>query len=224
MLKKLSVLVAIIAGIAAIAANIIQFQRSCEPRSIGECIADWREWARAKQQDMNVAAERERARKANEDLRRQATEAKRLADEAETARREEDSRAATAAEERRRAEIEAARARERQAAAAQTARREAEERERAEAENRSRERARLEQERRSYEEQQAKERDRQRQSEERRRTAEQKRQQYLEGIRCNTLGDGQYRCCPLGQTPELLRPGPPGGPSWIAGCRTVDMR
>jgi hypothetical protein len=83
MLRKLSYLVGIIVGTAAVLAHIISFQRSCEPFPMGQCIYQWIAWATAKQEDTEALAKHQKAQQAKEEAREAAAIAKAKADQAE---------------------------------------------------------------------------------------------------------------------------------------------
>lgn len=85
-MKRISIVIGIVVGLTAIVANIFQFKRSCEPLPLGECIAQWSEWVKSKQDDMTAQARREERRKATEEAKLKALEAKREADKAEETR------------------------------------------------------------------------------------------------------------------------------------------
>ena len=218
MLKGMGKVFAMLAVVVSILANVIAFQRSCEPRSMRECAADWIDWAFAKE-DANVfaarqkkiqEAEQERIKALNIEKQRKEAEAKLQKDEEERAREAEMRRKALE-EERQQAE----------------ARRAAREREQAEQRRRDEQLAaeeRRESERREVARQAEARRQRaEEQVAERARAAEVRRHEHLESIRCRNPGDGQYRCCPYGQTPELYQI-PGSGVSFHSRCRTVSSR
>ena len=229
MFRGIGKVFAALAVVVSIVANVIAFQRSCEPRSVRECAADWIDWALAKEDANVLAARQKKIQEAEEErIKTLNIEKQRKAAEA-TLRQEEADRAREAEVLRKKFEEEKQRA-----DAARVARERAHAEERRQADLRAagklREEQRLEEERvraerREHADREARERQEraERDHAERKRAAELKHQAHLESIRCRNPGDGQHRCCPYGQTPELYQV-PGSGVSFHSRCRTVSSR